>query len=115
MVNAWVTDSDDPWTEIRAGVQHQLGAYDAWDEEHDTPSHDSLEPPPLSEEELHSSTVAGSPEDVTEELRRRLAPFRGREELHLVVRLHYPGMELEPASRAMELFANEVLPALKLD
>jgi hypothetical protein len=30
-----------------------------------------------------------------------------------VVRLHYPGMDLETASRATELFAAEVVPALK--
>jgi probable F420-dependent oxidoreductase len=112
MINAWVTTSADPWSEIRDGVQHQIGAYGSWDRKHDTPSHDSLEPEPLSEEELRSSTVAGSTEEVAEELRRRIAPFREREELHLIVRLHYPGMELEPASRATELFASEVIPAI---
>src|SRR3954468_5414857 len=44
MVNAWVSESEDPWSEIREGVIHQIGAYDAWDEGHDTASHDSLEP-----------------------------------------------------------------------
>jgi len=29
------------------------------------------------------------------------------------VRLHYPGMDLETASRATELFASDVLPILK--
>jgi probable F420-dependent oxidoreductase len=113
MVNAWVSDSDDPWSEIRAGVTHQLGAYGAWDKEHDTPAHDSLEPDPLTEEELRASTVAGTQQQVAEELRRRVEPFRGRRELHLIVRLHYPGMELQPAARAMQLFAEGVLPALR--
>ena len=37
----------------------------------------------------------------------------GDRDLHLVVRLHYPGMDLETAARATELFAAEVTPALK--
>jgi probable F420-dependent oxidoreductase len=113
MVNAWVSESDDPWSEIREGVIHQIGSYDAWDEGHDTPSHDSLEPRRLAEEELRDSTVAGTTREVADELRRRIEPFRERRELHLIVRLHYPGMELQPAARAMELFAEGVLPALR--
>jgi probable F420-dependent oxidoreductase len=112
MLNAWVQEGD-PWAAIREGVGHQLGAYAAWDEGHDTPEHDSLEPTPLSAEELRGSTHAGTPEQVAEALRRICDRFRDREELHLIVRLHYPGMELAPASRALELFASEVLPALK--
>jgi alkanesulfonate monooxygenase SsuD/methylene tetrahydromethanopterin reductase-like flavin-dependent oxidoreductase (luciferase family) len=112
-MNAWVTNSQDPWAEIREGVQHQVGAYGAWDEGHDTPSHDSLEPNPLSEEELRASTIAGTPGQVAEALRGISAPFGDRGELRLIVRLHYPGMDLEPASRAMELFATEVLPAIR--
>ena len=37
----------------------------------------------------------------------------GDRDVHLVVRLHYPGMDLETASRAIELFAAEVMPVLK--
>ena len=113
MANAWVSESPDAWSEIREGVIHQIGAYDAWDEEHDTPSHDSLEPRRLSEDELRDSTFAGTPDEVASELSKRLAPFHERKELHLIVRMHYPGMELRPASRAMELFAERVLPALR--
>ncbi len=113
MVNAWVSESGDPWSEIREGVTHQIGSYDAWDEGNDTPLHDSLEPRRLTEEELRDSTVAGTPGEVAEELRGRIEPFRERRELHLIVRLHYPGMELQPAARAMELFAEGVLPALR--
>jgi hypothetical protein len=41
--------------------------------------------------------------------------FGSRREFHLIVRLHYPGMDFETASRAVELFAERVLPALKGD
>ena len=70
-------------------------------------------PPGRSEDELRDSTFAGTPDEVASELSKRLAPFHERKELHLIVRMHYPGMELRPASRAMELFAERVLPALR--
>ena len=37
----------------------------------------------------------------------------GDRQLHLVVRLHYPGMDFDAAARAVELFGEEVVPALK--
>ncbi len=39
--------------------------------------------------------------------------FAGRREFHLIVRLHYPGMDFDTGSRAIELFGERVLPALK--
>jgi hypothetical protein len=39
--------------------------------------------------------------------------FAGRRDFHLVVRLHYPGMDLDTAARSVEVFGGEVLPALK--
>jgi hypothetical protein len=45
---------------------------------------------------------------------RPLAALLGRyPESHLVVRLHYPGMEAAPAARAIELFAANVAPELR--
>jgi hypothetical protein len=37
----------------------------------------------------------------------------GERDLHLVVRPHYPGMDLETAARAVEIFAADVMPVLK--
>jgi hypothetical protein len=34
-------------------------------------------------------------------------------EAHLVLRLHYPGMDAAPAARAIELLGKEVAPALR--
>jgi hypothetical protein len=39
--------------------------------------------------------------------------FAERREFHLIVRLHYPGMDFDTASRAIELFGEQVLPALR--
>src|SRR6266545_1059150 len=79
----------------------------------DTPDDDRLEPTPPDEETMRTWTPAGTPEEVLRAL-RPLAEAFGDRELHLIVRLHYPGMDLEPAARAVELFGQEILPSLKV-
>jgi probable F420-dependent oxidoreductase len=110
--NAFAWRDGDPWQLIREGVVQQLGTYEAWANQADTPELDRLEPAVPSEEDLRLSTPAGPPDEVARAL---LATIRaaGDRDVHLVVRLHYPGMDLETASRATELFAAEVMPALK--
>jgi alkanesulfonate monooxygenase SsuD/methylene tetrahydromethanopterin reductase-like flavin-dependent oxidoreductase (luciferase family) len=110
--NAFAWRGGDPWPLIREGVVHQLGSYEAWGAEADTPEHDRLEPVAPSEEDLRLSTPAGPPEDVAAAL---LTTIRGAgdRDVHLVARLHYPGMDLETATRAIELFAADVLPVLR--
>lgn len=116
--NVFVTRDGDPWrdgepwTLLRAGVAQQLGAYEAWDAGADTPEFDGLDPVMPSEEDLRLSTPAGSPEEVLGRLLPIAREF-GDRDLHLVVRLHYPGMDLDTAASAVELFASDVLPALK--
>jgi alkanesulfonate monooxygenase SsuD/methylene tetrahydromethanopterin reductase-like flavin-dependent oxidoreductase (luciferase family) len=110
--NAFAWRDGDPWPLIREGVVQQLGTYEAWGNDADTPELDRLEPAVPSEDDLRLSTPAGPPDEVARAL---LATIRaaGDRDVHLVVRLHYPGMDLETASRATELFAAEVMPALK--
>jgi probable F420-dependent oxidoreductase len=110
--NAFAWRDGDPWPLIRQGVVQQLGTYEAWGNDADTPEHDRLEPAVPTEEDLRLSTPAGPPDEVARAL---LATIRaaGDRDVHLVVRLHYPGMDLETASRATELFAAAVMPALK--
>ena len=110
--NAFAWRDGDPWPLIRDGLVHQHGTYEAWGEGADTPEHDRLEPAVPSDEDLRLSTPAGPPEEVARAL---LATIRaaGDRDIHLVVRLHYPGMDLDTASRAAELFATDVMPVLK--
>jgi probable F420-dependent oxidoreductase len=112
--NAFAWRDGDPWALIREGVVQQMGTYEAWANDADTPELDRLEPAVPSEDDLRLSTPAGPPEDVARAL---LATIRaaGDRDVHLVVRLHYPGMDLDTAARAVELFAAEVLPPLKGD
>jgi probable F420-dependent oxidoreductase len=111
--NAFVQADGDAWETVKGGVAHQLGAYDAWEAGADTPDTDSLTFAPPQVAALRRNTSAGSPAEVRDGLKEILAPFSGRSDVHLVVRLHYPGMDLDTASRALDLFATEVMPSLK--
>jgi probable F420-dependent oxidoreductase len=111
--NAFVWQDGDAWEVVRPGATHQLGVYDAWREGADTPDNDTLEPAPQDEEQVRRLTPAGDPRAILRALRPWVDTFADRDEFHLVVRLHYPGMDLETAARAVELFGEEVLPALK--
>ena len=110
--NAFAWRDGDPWPLIREGVVQQLGSYEAWGEGADTPEHDRLEPAVPSDEDLRLSTPAGTPDEVAAALLTTIRAA-GDRDVHLVVRLHYPGMDLDTASRAVELFATEVMPALR--
>jgi len=112
MQNAFVVEEGDGWLPVREGVLHQWGSYEAWADGHDTPEHDSLEPSVTDEEAARRATVTGSPREVAERLTAVVEPWRDRD-VELVVRLHYPGMALAPAARAVELFAEHVIPALR--
>ncbi len=111
-LNAFVAP-DGAWEIVRDGVHHQFGAYEAWDAGHDTPSHDSLEPSVADEDAMRAGTAAGTPEQVLARLRPLVDAFGGRRHFDLIVRLHYPGMDFDTAARAVELFGEQVLPALK--
>jgi probable F420-dependent oxidoreductase len=111
--NAFVTrNGDDAWQVIGPGVAHQVGTYSAWEGGADTPEDDQLVPQPPDEQTMRGWTPSGTPEHVTGALRPLVDAF-GHLRLDLIVRLHYPGMGFETAAKAVELFGEEVLPALK--
>jgi probable F420-dependent oxidoreductase len=111
--NAFVWEDDaDAWSVVREGAAHQLGVYPAWGAGADTPGR-PFEVAPPDEETLRRFTPAGDRHAVVRALRPIVDAFAGRDEFHLVVRLHYPGMDFDTAARAVELFGSDVLPALK--
>lgn len=112
--NAFVLREGDPWEVARSGVEHQLGVYPAWAAGTDTPGR-GFEVHPPDEETMRKVTTAGDPPTVIRELRGFVDAFGDREDFHLIVRLHYPGMDLDTAARAVEVFGEDVLPALKGD
>jgi probable F420-dependent oxidoreductase len=111
--NAFPWRGGDHWEVLRQGLTQQFGAYTVWEQHHDTPERDELVPALADEGEARRWTFAGEPEEVIAALRPMVTKHADRDELHLVVRLHYPGMDLATAARATELFANEVMPALR--
>ncbi len=112
MQNVALASEGDPWPAVRDGVVHQIGAYTAWDQGHDTPAHDTLEPPASAEADARAATLVGTPEDVAEALRPVVDAYRDRE-LELVLRFHYPGMGFDEAAEAMRLAAERLLPVLR--
>jgi probable F420-dependent oxidoreductase len=112
MQNVAVADAGDPWPVVRDGVVHQIGAYTAWDQGHDTPAHDALEPPASAEADARAATLSGTPEEVADALHPVVEAYGGRD-LELVLRFHYPGMGLDEAAEAMRLAAERLLPALR--
>jgi alkanesulfonate monooxygenase SsuD/methylene tetrahydromethanopterin reductase-like flavin-dependent oxidoreductase (luciferase family) len=67
---------------------------------------------PLDRPAVAARMAAGKPEQVVEAIRPWLQAY-GRRDLTIVFRLHYPGMTRAQAQPAVELFAQEVIPALK--
>ena len=110
--NAFVSTEGDAWEIVLPGVSHQLGVYPAWAADADRPDR-GFEVHPPNEETIRAVTTAGTPEEVVEGLRPFVDAFGDRRDFHLVVRLHYPGMDPDTAARAIELFGAEVLPALR--
>ena len=111
--NAFVTENPDrDWPMVRDGIGHQLGVYTGWREGTDLPGK-PLEVKPPDEEVIRKSTAYGTPDQVVDFLQPVIEALGGYPEGHLILRLHYPGMDAEPAARAIELLGKEVAPRLK--
>lgn len=106
------TDPDKDWPLVRDGVGHQLGVYAGWQANTDVPG-TPLKVMPPEDETIRSTTAFGTPDQVVEQLAPMADVLAAYPESHLIVRLHYPGMDREPAARAIELFAREVAPRLR--
>jgi alkanesulfonate monooxygenase SsuD/methylene tetrahydromethanopterin reductase-like flavin-dependent oxidoreductase (luciferase family) len=96
---------------VLAGAWHQLGTYAAWRVPNDTPEAAYRLPPPDTRA-VQERMAAGTPDQVVAAIGPWLEAY-GRRDLTVVFRLHYPGMTRAQARPALELFAHEVIPALK--
>jgi hypothetical protein len=110
--NAFVWQDGDAWEVVKNGAAHHIGVYSGWAEGSDTPGRGFFFTPP-DDATLRQITPAGSPGEVVQVLRPIAAAFAERREFHLIVRLHYPGMDFDTAAAAIELFGEKVIPALK--
>jgi alkanesulfonate monooxygenase SsuD/methylene tetrahydromethanopterin reductase-like flavin-dependent oxidoreductase (luciferase family) len=105
-------DAESGWEVIASGAAHHLGVYAGWAAGSDTPGHGFFLGD-IPEDVLRAMNPTGTPAEIAHLLRGMIEPFRDRSEFHLIVRLHYPGMGFDVASRAIELFGERVLPVLK--
>jgi alkanesulfonate monooxygenase SsuD/methylene tetrahydromethanopterin reductase-like flavin-dependent oxidoreductase (luciferase family) len=110
--NTFVWEGEGAWEVVREGATHQIGVYGGWAEGSDTPGK-GFSLGAGAEERARYLTPTGTPLEVIHALRPMVEAFADRRVFHLIVRLHYPGMDFRTAGRAMELFASKVLPALK--
>lgn len=109
--NAFVTeDPERDWPMVRDGIGHQLGVYAGWNAGTDVPGVPLQVMPP--DDTIRGATAYGTPEQVAGFLAPVTEILGAYPESHLILRLHYPGMEAAPAARAIELLAREVVPAL---
>jgi probable F420-dependent oxidoreductase len=110
--NAFAWEDGNAWEVVREGAAHQIGVYAGWAAGGDTPGQ-GLVLSPQEDAKLQYMTPSGTPQQVARALRAIVEAFGGRREFHLIVRLHYPGMDFNTSARAVETFAEKVLPALK--
>lgn len=111
--NAFVTeDPEKDWPMIRDGIGHQLGVYTGWREGTDVPGR-GLEVKPPDEGTIRKATAYGTPDEVVAYLKDVVGVLGRYPESHLILRLHYPGMDAAPAARAIELLGTQVAPRLK--
>ena len=111
--NAFVTENPErDWSMIASGIGHQLGVYAGWREGTDVAGR-PLKVLPPDEATIRATTAYGTPEDVVSFLKPVSDVLTRYQEAHLILRLHYPGMDAGPAARAIELLGREVAPALR--
>lgn len=111
--NAFVTeDPERDWPMVRDGIGHQLGVYAGWRQGTDVPGR-PLEVFPPDEDTIRRTTAYGTPDEVAAQLRDLVDVLTQYPESHLVLRMHYPGMDAAPAARAIALLGEEVAPALR--
>jgi len=111
--NGFITDDpEQAWPAVRDGIGHQLGVYAGWGVGTDVPGK-PLEIMPPREEDIRRTTAFGTADEVVAFLTPIVTELARYDQAHLVVRLHYPGMSAEPARRAIELYARDVVPRLR--
>jgi hypothetical protein len=111
--NAYVTnDPERDWPMVRDGIGHQLGVYAGWRAGTDVPG-TPLRVVPPSEEDIRRTTAYGTPDEVVDFLEPRVEIMKRYPEAHLILRIHYPGMERDPAAESIGLLGAEVAPRLR--
>ncbi len=92
----------------KPGLENKYRAYVEWGQNDPMPEGDALD---LAIDDLiRDRFLIGSPDEVTEDI-VKLA--RGTGVNHLIMSMHWPGMETSAAMDAMQLFGEEVMPGVR--
>ena len=92
----------------KPGLERKYKAYVEWGQNAPMPEGDALDV--AIDELIKDRFLIGSPDEVTEDI-VKLA--RGTGINHLVASMHWPGMQTAAAMDAMQLFAEQVMPAVR--
>jgi alkanesulfonate monooxygenase SsuD/methylene tetrahydromethanopterin reductase-like flavin-dependent oxidoreductase (luciferase family) len=93
---------------VLEGMRHIADTYAAWHAEDDG----RPRPAPSDEAVARGRGIMGTPAEVAGRMVAWAAAFPGRD-VHLVVRLHYPGVAPAETIETIRTFGAEVLPALR--
>ena len=103
-VNAWVSPDGALPESVRAAMWHQIGTYAMWHAADDGDPSPTM--PPIDDDRLRERTFLGTPAEVVAQASPWVEEL-GHRELHVIFRLHYPGMRRDEAEPAMRLFVFE--------
>jgi alkanesulfonate monooxygenase SsuD/methylene tetrahydromethanopterin reductase-like flavin-dependent oxidoreductase (luciferase family) len=109
-VDAWLAADGRIPENVRRAMAHMVGTYALWRDQNGGSASTTL--PPVDQTQISGRSLLGTPADIIRNLRPWIDEF-GDRELHVIVRLHYPGMRADDAAPAVRLFATEVMPALR--
>lgn len=100
-------DPDVGRAQVHRSLTYMYERYDAWEREGDHSEASAFEP--IAPERLDELCIVGRPDDVI----RRMAAIRDEfSPDRFIFWGRLPGMPVEDASRSLQLFADEVIPAL---
>jgi alkanesulfonate monooxygenase SsuD/methylene tetrahydromethanopterin reductase-like flavin-dependent oxidoreductase (luciferase family) len=90
------------------GLERKYKAYVAWGQSDALPAEDSLDSG--LDDLIKDRFLIGSPDEVTESI---VAMARTTGVNHLIMSMHWPGMDTAAGMDAMRLFAEDVMPAVR--
>jgi len=92
----------------KPGLERKYRAYVEWGQNEPMPEGDALDV--AIDELIEGRFLIGSPQQVTEDI---VSLARATGVNHLILSMHWPGMDTGAAIDAMRLFAEEVMPAVR--
>ncbi len=113
LLNLALAEDGDPWAVVGPGVDHQFRTYAAWKSEEAGEAF-GAERATAAIAAGRAVTIQGDASAIRMQLKRWIDAVYPRRPLHLVVKLHYPGVTARRTIRALDRFARDVMGALSI-